>query len=514
MFYGEENDMIVSKQGRHPACQKTEGTQLSRMICQYCGTYYDSADGKCPICGACVEAGPTPTPQPEKKKPAVKDDTIIVMGKLMSKMAQEPQTPAAETTQAPEGAVEPKNPPEQPAPEEAPKPAAQEKAPAPEEPPRFTRTPELMKEAQKAAPAPRTPARQEPPKAAAPSASPEQPPKKAAPAERKPIKKKPPVSTRDKVICIVLGVIAALLALYIAYRFLRPGWATGKAPETTASTTEGTQATVPCAGVTVDSSVTFTAQGQAQLLNVTLSPADTTDSLTFQSDNTAVATVTAEGLVTAVAPGRATVTVTCGSATALCSVDCDFTVDTSETTEPSGTTEETTEPTEEPTEALELDRTDITFFSKGETTRLKVGSLSPAEVQWSSDNSSVASVDNGWVTAEGSGTTRVRAVYQGQELVCIVRCNFDDGDETDPPATEDSDGGVTISHTDVTLSVDETFTLRLRDADGNTLNVSWSAGNSSVCTVSGNTVTAVGSGYTEVSCTYDGETYTCIVRVR
>lgn len=505
MFYGKENDMIVSKQGRRPACQKTEGTQLSRMICQYCGTYYDSADGKCPICGACVEAGPTP--QPEKNKPAIKDDTIIVTGKLMSKMTQEPQTPAVETTQATEGAVEPENPPEQPAPEEAPKPAAKEKAPAPEGPPRFTRTPELMKEAQKTAPAPQASTRQEPPKAAAPSVSPEQPPKKAAPTGKTPAKRKPPISTKDKVICILLSVIATLLALYIAYRFLRPGWATGKAPETTASTTEGTQVTIPCTGVTMDSSVTFTAQGQAQLLNVTLSPADTTDSLTFQSDNTAVATVTAEGLVTAVAPGRATVTITCGSATALCSVDCDFTVDTSETTEPSGTTEE-------PTDAMELDRTDITFFSKGETTRLKVGSLSPAEVQWSSDNSSVASVDNGWVTAEGSGTTRVRAVYQGQELVCIVRCNFDDEDESEPPATEDSDGGVTISHTDVTLSVDEAFTLRLRDADGNTLNVSWSAGNSSVCTVSGNTVTAVGSGYTEVSCTYDGETYTCIVRVR
>ncbi len=73
---------------------------------------------------------------------------------------------------------------------------------------------------------------------------------------------------------------------------------------------------------------------------------------------------------------------------------------------------------------------------------------------------------------------------------------------------------MTISHSDVTIDVDESFTLRLKDADGNTLDVSWSSSDSSVCTVSGNTVTGVGSGVATVSCTYNGETYRCVVRVR
>ena len=85
----------------------------------------------------------------------------------------------------------------------------------------------------------------------------------------------------------------------------------------------------------------------------------------------------------------------------------------------------------------------------------------------------------------------------------MVRCNFED--------VEDAEA--VISHTDVTLDVDESFTLRLRDGDGQTLDVTWSAGNSNVCTVDGNTITAVGSGYTEITTTYEGTTYTCIVRV-
>lgn len=65
----------------------------------------------------------------------------------------------------------------------------------------------------------------------------------------------------------------------------------------------------------------------------------------------------------------------------------------------------------------------------------------------------------------------------------------------------------------MTLSVDESFTLRLRDGDGQPLEVTWSTGDSSVCTVDGNTVTAVGPGYTEVTTTYEGAVYTCVVRV-
>ena len=65
----------------------------------------------------------------------------------------------------------------------------------------------------------------------------------------------------------------------------------------------------------------------------------------------------------------------------------------------------------------------------------------------------------------------------------------------------------------MTLSVGESFSLTLRDSDGNAVSVTWSVSDGSVCSVSGNEVTGKSSGDTTVSTTYGGKTYSCIVRV-
>lgn len=75
--------------------------------------------------------------------------------------------------------------------------------------------------------------------------------------------------------------------------------------------------------VTLDKSEhTFTAAGETLQLT-----ADTkADTLTWTSSDEAVATVDANGLITAVAPGTAVITVTAGDATATCTVTCDWVV--------------------------------------------------------------------------------------------------------------------------------------------------------------------------------------------
>ncbi len=312
------------------------------------------------------------------------------------------------------------------------------------------------------------------------------------------------VSRRDKTICVILGILVASLLLYAGYRILSPYLRSADEPVVTAPPTSET---VPCVSLAMETSLTLTAQGQSQTLHVAKTPVDATDALQFVSDHPSVATVSPEGRVEAVGPGQATITVTCGEASAVCTVTCAFTPAESTAPEPSTEVpgESTSGPTEttEPVGKLTLSATDITLFQKGETARLTVGSLAGSQLQWSSEDESIATVENGVVTAKGSGTTHILAVYEDQELTCVVRCNFEDTEDT----------GAVISHTDVTLDVDESFTLRLRDGDGQTLDVTWSAGNSNVCTVDGNTITAVGSGYTEITTTYEGTTYTCIVRV-
>ena len=76
---------------------------------------------------------------------------------------------------------------------------------------------------------------------------------------------------------------------------------------------------IPCTGVALDrSALTFTGEG-TQTLVATVTPSNTTDTVTWSSNAASVATVNA-GAVTAVGNGDATITVTCGGYSATCAV--------------------------------------------------------------------------------------------------------------------------------------------------------------------------------------------------
>lgn len=432
---------------------------MSKTVrCDHCGTVHDSQQDICPTCG---KKGTVPAPGDSSM-----DDTIIAIGKLT---AQKDGTPSESKDNEPT-----------------------QDADAPDQ--------TIQSEAVQAA-------------APVPPENPEVPaPEDKKPQQKSVREKKAPASNRDKIVCIVLATLVILLGLYIGYRFLRPhlgSSATPTTPPVPTDTTPSTNPQIACTEVHADSTISITAVGETCQLQVTLEPQNTTDSLTFVSSNPAVATVTDGGLVTAVAPGKAVITITCGSALAKCEVNCDI------DTEPTETESDVTEPTETepvgPTK-LELNKDDITFFKAGESFYLDCGEWDDL-VTWRSSNTAVATVSaKGKVVAVGPGTARIYAAYGDLEVSCIIRCNFTTTvPEPDPDPDPDTD--ITISHRDVTLVVDESFTLRLTDGDGNAISVSWSCDDTSVCTVSGNRVTAVGSGMTTVRCTYNSVEYTCIVRV-
>lgn len=72
----------------------------------------------------------------------------------------------------------------------------------------------------------------------------------------------------------------------------------------------------------------------------------------------------------------------------------------------------------------------------------------------------------------------------------------------------------TLQKTDVTLYPKYSFDLKLIDAKGELMDVEWVVENPKICSVEGNTVTALKSGKTTVSVTINGVTYSCIVRVK
>lgn len=251
-----------------------------------------------------------------------------------------------------------------------------------------------------------------------------------------------PKSNTGLIILLVL-VIAALIAVtgYIFVKFYLPNMP-GHETETTAQTeiqTEGTteattEPSIPCESLALTSGATvaFSEEGQNWLLNVIVLPANTTDILSYASSDETVATVNEQGKVTSVGEGEATITITCGEKQLECRILVDF-PNSEETTAPEQTeetvtTEETEETTVETTEAplnitLKLNKTDLTFAYKGETFQLKVNSeLSAEDVIWRSEDPSIATVENGLLTAVGSGTTIVYAQYGDQIVECIVRC--------------------------------------------------------------------------------------------
>ena len=90
-----------------------------------------------------------------------------------------------------------------------------------------------------------------------------------------------------------------------------------------AGTLSVTDPTIPVTGVTLNKASTTLTVGGSERLTATVAPSDATDkSVTWASSNTAVATVDANGTVTAVSAGTATITVTTadGAKTATCTV--------------------------------------------------------------------------------------------------------------------------------------------------------------------------------------------------
>ena len=77
---------------------------------------------------------------------------------------------------------------------------------------------------------------------------------------------------------------------------------------------------VPCTGITLDkSSLTFT-DNTPQTLQVTVEPTNTTDKISYSINPTDIARI-ANGVVTPLKNGTATITVTCGTISKTCSVD-------------------------------------------------------------------------------------------------------------------------------------------------------------------------------------------------
>lgn len=166
---------------------------------------------------------------------------------------------------------------------------------------------------------------------------------------------------------------------------------------------------IPCTALSLNNtSLTFNGSGQ-QTLVATPTPIDTTDSITWASSNKSVATVS-NGVVTSIGNGSCTITATCGTIKATCTVNV------------SGIT------TTIPVTGVTLDQT--TASVDVDSTIILVSTIQPTNasnqnVSWTSDNETVAKVVNGVVTGISGGTASIGVMTEdgGYSATCNVTVN-------------------------------------------------------------------------------------------
>lgn len=316
-------------------------------------------------------------------------------------------------------------------------------------------------------------------------------------------KKEP--SNKGLVITIfVLLVAIAAVIVYIALTFFGPDYTVDDLRDEVMSTITSTEDTedLSCKEIRLaENEIVLEEIGIQFPLNPTLIPSNTNEQCTYFTDNDAVATVNASGVVTAISSGEATVTIRCGEVSVACKIIVS-----------------------EPVVPFTLDFVDITFNAAGDSCVLYSGEISPEEIIWASEDEAIAIVHNGNVIAVGAGVTKIYASYNGESATCMVNCVFEE--ETIEAPTEETQETIVdngpyqlknaygFSNSDVTIRIGESFTLILIDKDGNKVDgVSWTVSGGNSCSVKDGVVTGDSAGKSTVVATYNGKEYTCIVRV-
>lgn len=223
---------------------------------------------------------------------------------------------------------------------------------------------------------------------------------------------------------------------------------------------------------------------------------DVSSSCTWASNNTAVATVSTNGVITGVSKGTATITAVYNGTTLTGTV----------TVTPAYTYELVLSST-----SLSLNKgTNRTITATYKTYVdgvLESSANVTGNATWTSSSTSVATVSTqGVVTAAGVGNATITATYNGKSATCSVKvigtptlsmgwtsADMEKGDVRTNAAIYNPNDGT--SSTNVTS------------------NATWTTSNAGVATVGGGTITAQGKGTCTITATYNGVSASCIVNV-
>ena len=238
-------------------------------------------------------------------------------------------------------------------------------------------------------------------------------------------------------------------------------------------------------------------------------PANATDTVTYESSDPEVATVDNNGMVRpGTKQGTVVITVTCGSGSDQCTIVSKVGEEPPASSGPAG-------PDVNIPEGFVLKL--VTYKDSGEITLAgdathvlykETMGVKASDINWTTSDPAIATVENGKVTGVGKGYCFVTAAIGDQTATCKVICTSNAA----PPSD------YKISHVDVTIAVGETFNLYLmnKETGANVRDIEWQVSEEGVVSINGNKITgqAVAWSGIQVFVEYEGVTYSCRIIVK
>ena len=229
--------------------------------------------------------------------------------------------------------------------------------------------------------------------------------------------------------------------------------------------------------ITLDRKEATIKVGEATTLKANVLPADADDkTIVWSSENSDIASVTNDGVVTGHKAGTTKIIVT---------------------TNANGLKDECMLTVLQPATGIALDRQEISFSNIGETVQLTANVLpedaSNKNVSWASSDTKVAIVSNGKVVCTGYGTAVISAVAEdgGYMATCIITANKN----VILPSS------ITLDKSDATINVGESFTLNANVLPDNADNkiIVWNSDDADIASVNNEgEVTGLKAGTTKI----------------
>ena len=241
-------------------------------------------------------------------------------------------------------------------------------------------------------------------------------------------------------------------------------------------------------------------EGETETLVATVMPENATDkSVVWESGNESAATVSQEGLVTAVGEGKATITVKTNDGGF--SASCEVTVNKKVIA----------------VTGVKLSAASMTL-REGEkgtlTATVEPANATNKNVEWWTSDLDVVSVtstlggSNGYVEARGAGKATVTVKTEDGEFSASCEITVE---KKEVPVT-----GISIESSSLKLPAGDTYSLipHVQPSDATNQNIKWLSTNESVATVNAEgKVTAVAAGSAEIRAMLEGKFATCPVEV-